>query len=205
MATTTKTTAVDAADYVVWRKMLGVTGVPPYSGADGSGNSTIGEEDYGVWRSRFGQTLPPGSGAAEACRRTSAQLRDYGNIGAHYAHAYVDGRESSEGGMGGSRTFGSPGFAPRVRPGSCQRASNKSRDHGSADALWERGLVSLLSELDREIPLRCDIVSTLTDDVETASVDEDNRQTVDEVFSLSSGHWWKRPGRVASSVSSFRN
>ena len=59
--------AVDAADYVVWRKTLGTNGVTPYSSADGSGNGIIDQADYGVWRSHFGQTLPPpgaGSGAA---------------------------------------------------------------------------------------------------------------------------------------------
>jgi hypothetical protein len=56
---------VDAADYTVWRNMLGTSGLTPYSGADGSGDGAIGPEDYGVWKSHFGQTLPgAGSGAA---------------------------------------------------------------------------------------------------------------------------------------------
>ena len=50
--------SVDAADYIVWRKWLGATGVVPYSGADGDGNGRIEQADYTVWRSNFGQTLP---------------------------------------------------------------------------------------------------------------------------------------------------
>jgi hypothetical protein len=53
---------VDAADYVVWRKTLGTTGVPAYAGADGNGDTLIDQTDYGVWRANFGRTLL-GSGA----------------------------------------------------------------------------------------------------------------------------------------------
>jgi uncharacterized delta-60 repeat protein len=62
-----KNNVVDAADYIVWRKSLGTTGVTPYYGADGSGNGSIGQEDLAVWRTRFGNTVPPaaGSGAGE--------------------------------------------------------------------------------------------------------------------------------------------
>lgn len=60
---------VDAADYVVWRKFLGTTGVTAYTGADGDGDSTIDQDDHGVWRAHYGETLPPpgsGSGAVAA-------------------------------------------------------------------------------------------------------------------------------------------
>jgi hypothetical protein len=49
---------VDAADQVVWRKVLG-TIVTPYTGADGNGNGVVDQDDYGVWRAHFGQTSPP--------------------------------------------------------------------------------------------------------------------------------------------------
>ncbi len=61
--------AVDAADYVLWRKTLGTIGVAPYSSTDGSGNGNVGTEDYNVWREHFGQTLPTsgaGSGLSGA-------------------------------------------------------------------------------------------------------------------------------------------
>jgi hypothetical protein len=51
---------VDAADYVLWRKMAGRY-VLQYSGADGSGNGIVDQADYNVWRSWFGAT--PGGGA----------------------------------------------------------------------------------------------------------------------------------------------
>jgi serralysin len=51
---------VDAADYVVWRKTLGLTASPNGSGADGDSNGTIGPGDYTYWRARFGN--PAGSG-----------------------------------------------------------------------------------------------------------------------------------------------
>jgi hypothetical protein len=57
---------VDAADYVLWRKTLGTTGIPPYSGADGSGNGQIGPEDYGVWTAHFGELYPTGAGDVAA-------------------------------------------------------------------------------------------------------------------------------------------
>jgi hypothetical protein len=50
---------VDAADYVVWRKTLGTTGLPAYSGADGDGDGMVDQDDHGVWRANFGRTLPP--------------------------------------------------------------------------------------------------------------------------------------------------
>jgi hypothetical protein len=62
-----RSSAVDASDYVLWRKTSGATGLAPYSGADGSGSGSVGAEDYAVWRSHFGQSLPPsGTSLSEA-------------------------------------------------------------------------------------------------------------------------------------------
>jgi hypothetical protein len=52
--------AIDAGDYIVWRKALGSTVATRYRGADGDGDGTIGPGDYGVWRARY--VRPPGSG-----------------------------------------------------------------------------------------------------------------------------------------------
>lgn len=51
---------VDAADYVVWRSMLGTTG----SGlaADGNGDQTIDAADYEIWRQNFGSYSTIGQG-----------------------------------------------------------------------------------------------------------------------------------------------
>ncbi len=55
---------VDAADYIVWRKTLGATGLPVNSGADGDGDGEVTQADYQVWRGHFGETLPlPGAGS----------------------------------------------------------------------------------------------------------------------------------------------
>jgi len=57
---------VDAADYVLWRKMQG-SSVANYASPDGSGNGNVGSEDYTVWRSHFGQASPvsgAGSGSS---------------------------------------------------------------------------------------------------------------------------------------------
>jgi hypothetical protein len=48
---------VDAADFVVWRKAVGLS-VPPFSGADGSGNGVVDQADYDVWRANFGRSTP---------------------------------------------------------------------------------------------------------------------------------------------------
>jgi hypothetical protein len=66
---------IDAADYVVWRKTLGTTGVPPYSGADGSGNGTVGPEDHGVWVANFGEMLP-GAGSGAVVGQTATALAE---------------------------------------------------------------------------------------------------------------------------------
>jgi hypothetical protein len=55
--------SVDAADYILWRKMLNQS-VAAYTGADGSGDGIVGPEDHVVWTANFGQTLPMGSGSS---------------------------------------------------------------------------------------------------------------------------------------------
>jgi hypothetical protein len=57
---------VDAADYILWRKTLNQTAIPPFSGADGNGNGTIDQDDYGVWRANFGKTAPQPATAISA-------------------------------------------------------------------------------------------------------------------------------------------
>jgi hypothetical protein len=87
---------VDAADYVVWRKTLGSSGVPEYSGADGDGDGTVDDGDYAVWRVHFGQAVPAGGvviesrvGAlAEPVAPTSAIVE--GGVGSAQARAIVE-------------------------------------------------------------------------------------------------------------------
>ena len=60
--------AVDAADYVLWRKTMGAD-VPQYSGADGNGSSKIDDADYDVWRGHFG--APASASAAVAATQSN--------------------------------------------------------------------------------------------------------------------------------------
>jgi hypothetical protein len=56
--------AVNGADYTVWRDTLGES-VPNFSGADGSGNGSVGPEDYILWKS---QVVAASSARAERPR-----------------------------------------------------------------------------------------------------------------------------------------
>lgn len=53
---------VDAADFTVWRNMLGQAGEG--LAADGNGDRMITQLDYDVWKAHFGQTAGSGSGAS---------------------------------------------------------------------------------------------------------------------------------------------
>jgi hypothetical protein len=53
---------VDAADYVVWRRTLGQSGIG--LAADGNGDGEITSLDYDFWRSHFGQIAGSGSSAS---------------------------------------------------------------------------------------------------------------------------------------------
>jgi hypothetical protein len=56
--------SVDAADYVVWRKTRGATGLPTFSGADGDGDGDVDSNDLAVWKANYGETsAPPGAGS----------------------------------------------------------------------------------------------------------------------------------------------
>lgn len=57
----------DAADYVMWRKLLGILVVAPFAGADGDGNAVVDPGDYNVWRENFGVALL-GTGAESKSR-----------------------------------------------------------------------------------------------------------------------------------------
>lgn len=63
---------VDASDYIMWRKKLGTTASPPFSGADGNGNGVVDAADYDVWRAHFGQTFGAGSALGSVVASGSA-------------------------------------------------------------------------------------------------------------------------------------
>ncbi len=56
---------VDAADYVVWRKLLG-TNTQLQNEGDGVTPGMVTDEDYTTWRTNFGSVTPPGAGSSVA-------------------------------------------------------------------------------------------------------------------------------------------
>jgi hypothetical protein len=63
--------AVDAADYVVWRKTQGQT-VTYFASADGDGSGVVDSGDLGVWKANFGE--PAGSGGISESAPEPASL-----------------------------------------------------------------------------------------------------------------------------------
>jgi hypothetical protein len=49
--------AVNLADYVLWRRGAGSTGVVAFSGADGNGDGAVNHLDYQIWRRNFGANV----------------------------------------------------------------------------------------------------------------------------------------------------
>ncbi|HEY3394790.1 MAG TPA: PEP-CTERM sorting domain-containing protein, partial [Lacipirellulaceae bacterium] len=56
---------VDAADYVIWRKLLG-TNTQLQNEGDGVTPGMVTDEDYATWRMNFGATATPGAGSSAA-------------------------------------------------------------------------------------------------------------------------------------------
>lgn len=54
---------VDAADYVLWRKMFPSSTFQLLNEADGVSEGSVALDDYAAWRARFGNVAPTGSGA----------------------------------------------------------------------------------------------------------------------------------------------
>jgi hypothetical protein len=51
--------SVDAADYVMWRKLMGTNNLA----ADGDHNGSVGPSDYAPWQGNFGAIANPGAGS----------------------------------------------------------------------------------------------------------------------------------------------
>jgi hypothetical protein len=66
--------AIDAADYVVWRKMLNLPAVPPGTGADGDESGTVDAGDYTFWRQHYGDDLTGSGGASPAPEPSSVAI-----------------------------------------------------------------------------------------------------------------------------------
>ena len=57
---------VDAADYIVWRKVLGSSVPASGSSADGDADGHITQADYDIWRANFGRSSLTGAAASLA-------------------------------------------------------------------------------------------------------------------------------------------
>jgi hypothetical protein len=64
--------AVDAADYIIWRKTLGQTGFA--LAADGNNNNQIDPGDFTIWRANFGNTAGSGAHVAESLRDSDSAV-----------------------------------------------------------------------------------------------------------------------------------
>ncbi|HVT30378.1 MAG TPA: C2 family cysteine protease [Lacipirellulaceae bacterium] len=68
--------AVNAADYVLWRKSLGQS-VVAHTGADASGNGIVDQTDYNIWRSDFGATTAATSESSNPFAANAVDAADY--------------------------------------------------------------------------------------------------------------------------------
>jgi uncharacterized membrane protein len=161
---------IDTADYVVWRKTLGATGLPAYSGADGDGDTTIDEGDYGVWVADYGEALLASGG--------SGDLRAGVNVN----------QTASEDAMSVSRQA-KPDllgwYEPRVER---RQASQVSRMESQEPARWrDSALVALLMSRARDYPRQTECVDNDLLDHEQSEVCSDAiGDDVDAVFELTS-------------------
>ncbi len=69
---------VDAADYTVWRDMLGQSGTG--LAADGDGSGTVDEDDYDVWKSNYGHTDSSGTSTGGGSLATPGQVPEPGSL-----------------------------------------------------------------------------------------------------------------------------
>jgi hypothetical protein len=83
---------VNAADYVMWRKLFGTSVAPPFVGADGDGDSSIDPGDYDVWSEHFGAAVPPpgaGSRGGQASSVENQNLSAYAPATVNIAAEYI--------------------------------------------------------------------------------------------------------------------
>jgi hypothetical protein len=64
---------VDAADYVVWRKLLG-TNTQLQNEGEGVTPGMVTDEDYTPWRANFGMVTPPGAGSSAVVPEPGAMV-----------------------------------------------------------------------------------------------------------------------------------
>ena len=172
---------VDAADYVLWRKRLGASGVTPYSGADGSGDGQVDATDYTVWQANFGRTLEPGAGSSEqgssgsGTLATSQQLAEDEN--AATVGSSVESQDTSSQESVGQVDFNLLGISSGTRHEDSPRQAARSRLFETASTAEASGDL-LVAALARQVKCAKGDV-----EVDFAQDDEDaGNVAVDEVF-----------------------
>ena len=69
--------AVDAGDYVTWRKNSGITSGATLGQGDANGDGAVNGTDYNLWRAQYGAIVDPGgAGTAAITVATSAEAAD---------------------------------------------------------------------------------------------------------------------------------
>jgi glucose/arabinose dehydrogenase len=174
---------VDSADYIVWRKTLGATGIPAYSGADGNGDGNIDAADLDVWKLNFGKSLGLGSAAAympsDPAIATASASSELANEPAKQipvgsaADSRVVAREFAFAGL--TATI-SPAQARRL-DGGLARPRRATTTHGDWSMVEERALLLEMS------PRNGNTSSTLADGHRKQhSKPDDDIAQLDEVF-----------------------
>jgi hypothetical protein len=182
--------AVDAADYVVWRKTQGTT-VTPSTGADGNGDGAVDQDDYGEWREHFGQTSPPSAAgnatiAAAESNLSSLQVSD--------AKLAVELRGASE--IQRAKTAREIAFVDLAAPLTKSHAEIRHtlRTSSAATASFEdsrrnSALLSWLSQADSEPAIGTWPKGKMVEFDQTSQVSDSVLETVDGVFAQIISDW----------------
>jgi hypothetical protein len=134
---------VDAADFVLWRKTVGLS-VPAFSSADGSGNGIVDQADYDTWRANFGRsTSTSASIQTPTPKPLLVPVRDR-------ERPAIDSTQNPEQSLTAANTATDESAPPMVRTRPAARAPlAKAATHDHALLAW---LASHSDRLDRQRP-----------------------------------------------------
>lgn len=188
---------VNAADYVVWRKTLGMSVASPFLGADGDGNKSINPGDYDVWRAHFGESLPAaGTGTSSAANQALAAATSVEAATSAPNEAATSGPttadEGTEAAISTAKQITSSDLVsfPETRDSLRVRVRHDATTTlgSAATMLNDSGLLAWLSlQRRRELPLAGDIDSSQDSIEHVTQVDCSELDSVDEVFAGLSG------------------
>jgi hypothetical protein len=150
--------AVDAADYIVWRRNLGQT-VLPGSAGDGNEDGWIDQNDYAIWRANFGRTSNP------APARTDTAVAYWDVAGLRVVDFVTHGPQTNDDSLGRlPNGIGPFMFFAAPTPGAAnQAAASSAAVHTESFA----GHASLIDEVfalsNNVVPARATVNSVRTD------------------------------------------